>query len=319
MLPRRFLLSPRETLDADESYLAAAITELAQEDEGTPAAQRYFDTLDLDKGELAFEDASEQETELAELELPDADELVELMDAAGEGYEASRLRMQADGGDTSKGGVAVLERPTKGGADSWGNVMASKSTKIGGDEGSNDSKSENVSTTDQNGLISPETWDSLFGDADAADARDKFNKIEVRSAEKIKHGFACFPDKSELARNVKRVPPIQGYYDVGMHGSPFAVSFGGEEANMSPRTLARVIRSRPDFVPGEKIRLLCCSTGEIVRGDYCFAEEVANALGVEVMAPDTTLYINNNGGLSVGLMGSGKFVYYKPNERRRRR
>ena len=152
-------VSPRETLDADESYLAAAIAELAQEDEGTPAAQRYFDTLDLDKGELAFEDASEQETELAELELPDADELVELLDAAGEGYEASGLRMQADGGDTGKGGVAVLERPAKGGIDSWGSVMPSKSTKTGGDTGSNIGKSENVSTTDQNGLISPEADD----------------------------------------------------------------------------------------------------------------------------------------------------------------
>ena len=81
------------------------------------------------------------------------------MDAAGEGYEASGLRMQADGGDTGKGGVAVLERPAKGGVDSWGSVMPSKSTKTGGDTGSNIGKSENVSTTDQNGLISPEADD----------------------------------------------------------------------------------------------------------------------------------------------------------------
>lgn len=51
--------------------------------------------------------------------------------------------------------------------------------------------------------------------------------------------------------------------------------------------------------------------------DYYFAEELANALGVEVMAPDDLLYINENGTMSVGLMGQGKFETYKPNQRRR--
>ena len=68
---------------------------------------------------------------------------------------------------------------------------------------------------------------------------------------------------------------------------------------------------------GQKIRLLSCSTGAANGDDYCFAEELANALGVEVMAPNDLLYIEGNGNMSVGFMGQGKFETYKPNQRRR--
>ena len=67
--------------------------------------------------------------------------------------------MQADGGDNGKGGVAVLERPSKGGVDSYDSVMPSKSTKTGADGSWNSGKSENASTTDENGLLSPEPDD----------------------------------------------------------------------------------------------------------------------------------------------------------------
>ena len=53
--------------------------------------------------------------------------------------------------------------------------------------------------------------------------------------------------------------------------------------------------------------------------DYCFAEELANALGVEVMAPDDVLIIYPNGAHEVGMHGDGHMVRFKPNERKRRR
>ena len=46
-------------------------------------------------------------------------------------------------------------------------------------------------------------------------------------------------------------------------------------------------------------------------------EELANALGVEVIAPDDILYISSKGNLQVGDAGNGKFVTFKPNQRRR--
>lgn len=87
---------------------------------------------------------------------------------------------------------------------------------------------------------------------------------------------------------------------------------------MSPRLLASVIR-HSDGWNGQKIRLLSCSTGKQLGDDYCFAEELANALGVEVKAPNDTLYIYKSGRMHVGNQGAGKFVSFMPNQRRRKK
>lgn len=94
------------------------------------------------------------------------------------------------------------------------------------------------------------------------------------------------------------------------------MAFGGKEANMSPRLLAAVIKHNPNY-HGEHIRLLSCSTGLQVDGGYCFAEELANALGVTVEAPNKTLYIDKDGNTKIGDYGDGEMIPYKPNERRR--
>ena len=87
---------------------------------------------------------------------------------------------------------------------------------------------------------------------------------------------------------------------------------------MSPRLLASVIR-HSDGWNGQKIRLLSCSTGKQNGDDYCFAEELANALGVEVKAPNDTLFILPNGEMKVGLHGEGKMLLFTPNQRKRRK
>ena len=50
---------------------------------------------------------------------------------------------------------------------------------------------------------------------------------------------------------------------------------------------------------------------------YCFAEELANALGVIVEAPDMELFIWPDGEINVGRFNQGKMIPYKPNERNR--
>ncbi len=160
--------------------------------------------------------------------------------------------------------------------------------------------------------------------ADSAEAKkffgvnseDDLKTIVKRSTIKIKNGFACFPDGDPLNTNVKKVAPLQTHFDVAMHGSQTSVGFGTAEANMSARTLASVIRHSKGYT-GQKIRLLSCNTGKPLDGENCFAEELANALGVEVMAPDNVLYISKNGELRVGEFGEGKFITYIPNQRRR--
>lgn len=149
-----------------------------------------------------------------------------------------------------------------------------------------------------------------------ADARDNLNSIVKRRTMKLENGFACFPDGDPLNENVKMVKPLKTYFDVAMHGSQTAVGFGSVETNMSPRLLASVIRHSNGW-NGQKVRLLSCDTGKRIENDYCFAEELANALGVKVKAPTDVLYIPPNGEMYVGDSEEGYFETYKPNERGR--
>lgn len=151
-----------------------------------------------------------------------------------------------------------------------------------------------------------------------ADARDDLKSIVKRRTIKLDNGFACFPDGDVLGEYVQKVKPLKTYFDVAMHGAQDAVGFGTTETNMSPRLLASVIR-HSDGWNGQKIRLLSCSTGKQSGDAYCFAEELANALGVEVKAPNDTLYIYKSGRMHVGNQGAGKFVSFMPNQRRRKK
>ena len=151
-----------------------------------------------------------------------------------------------------------------------------------------------------------------------ADARDDLQSIVKKRTMKLENGFACFPDNDVLGEYIQKVTPLKTYFDVAMHGSPTAVGFGTEETNMLPRLLASVIR-HSDGWNGQKIRLLSCSTGKQSGDEYCFAEELANTLGVEVKAPNDTLYIYKSGRMHVGNQGAGKFVSFMPNQRRRKK
>ena len=150
----------------------------------------------------------------------------------------------------------------------------------------------------------------------AADSRDDLASIIKRSTTKTPAGFSCFPDGDPLNKNVQKIPPLAGHYDVALHGSPVAVGFGTTATNMSPRLLASVIRHSEGY-HGQSIRLLSCSTGKTMEECYCFAEELANALGVEVIAPNDLLYVSQSGKMVIGDTGAGKFLTFMPNQRRR--
>lgn len=148
------------------------------------------------------------------------------------------------------------------------------------------------------------------------DARDSLDEIVARSTTKIKQGISAFPDDDVLKERTKLVDPDGNKFDVAMHGTPNAVAFGGRKANMSPRLLASIIRHSEGY-HGQDIRLLSCSTGVKVGEDYCFAEELANALGVKVFAPNDLIFFRKNGTFYIGEDHSGSMIEYKPNERRR--
>ena len=157
---------------------------------------------------------------------------------------------------------------------------------------------------------------SIPADTLSADIRDRLEAVTIRGTTKLPQGFSAFPEGDALNERIKKVRPDGNKFDVAMHGSPTAVAFGGNEANMSPHLLAQIIRHSEGY-HGQDVRLLSCSTGSSVDGAYCFAEELANALGVTVWAPNDLLMVNKDGIFYIGLDGSGQMVSFSPNERGR--
>lgn len=104
------------------------------------------------------------------------------------------------------------------------------------------------------------------------------------------------------------VPKKAGFFDIAAHGTPNAIEYGSESMMLSARELARIIQHNKDY-KGEKIRLLSCSTGSADNG---FAQQLANALGVEVEAPSDILFVYPNGSYKIGYDNSGKMKIFKP-------
>lgn len=107
-----------------------------------------------------------------------------------------------------------------------------------------------------------------------------------------------FVDSNDpFAINVKKVKPIGGFYDVALHGTSTSAEFFGEP--IDAYTLAEIIRNREEYVPGMKIRLLSCSTGNTDNTGNCFAQVLANALGGDVEAPTQKIWAYDNGTIKI--------------------
>ncbi len=104
------------------------------------------------------------------------------------------------------------------------------------------------------------------------------------------------------------VPKKEGFFDVAAHGATHSIEYGSESMMLSARELARIIQHNKDY-KGEKIRLLSCSTGA---ADDGFAQQLANALGVEVEAPSDILFVYPNGSYKIGYDNSGEMKIFKP-------
>ncbi|MFJ5079460.1 RHS repeat-associated core domain-containing protein [Streptomyces sp. NPDC088553] len=111
--------------------------------------------------------------------------------------------------------------------------------------------------------------------------------------------------EDQLNGFIPKVERAEGYHDVWIHGSPDGVapSFNAAEGGsglINHRVLAGLIKSDPNYAGGP-IRLCSCQTGAS-RGT--FAQDLANKLGVEVLAPTGYLYVRPNGRISIGREGA---------------
>lgn len=104
------------------------------------------------------------------------------------------------------------------------------------------------------------------------------------------------------------VPKKEGFFDFAAHGAPDKILYGSSENKMTAREVAKIIRHNEAY-HGQKVRLLSCSTGSSEDG---FAQQLANALGVEIEAPNDILFVFPNGKMKIGKDGTGKMVTFKP-------
>ena len=97
-----------------------------------------------------------------------------------------------------------------------------------------------------------------------------------------------------LYTNANKIKPVKGYGDIIIHGSPDSLlinGLNGEQWEYGAKEAAEMIRNSREF-HGQPIRLIACQTGAKENG---IAQQIADELGVEVMAPTEIANVNING------------------------
>jgi RHS repeat-associated protein len=109
--------------------------------------------------------------------------------------------------------------------------------------------------------------------------------------------------KSTLVSSVKeanrlnKISPINGFHDVAVHGTPhgFWYKHAGKWVQIKTNTLASFIKK--SNYQGGNIRLLSCNTGAT---GATAAQNLANRMNVDVLAPTNTVWVYPNGTMTVG-------------------
>lgn len=116
--------------------------------------------------------------------------------------------------------------------------------------------------------------------------------------------FATDTPNNKFASNASKIKPEEGKYDVALHGSDKFTEFFGKP--IDAYTLAKIIKSRPDYKKGTPIRLFSCNTGNTENTENCFAQILANELNTTVHAPTDLIYVNYDGSFYIGERSDGK-------------
>jgi hypothetical protein len=124
-----------------------------------------------------------------------------------------------------------------------------------------------------------------------------------------------------MGDNANRIAPLDGHVDVAIHGSPTAFGTTPNGPPVPPSTVADMIAGNPKF-DGRSIRLVSCRSGASTCGA---ADTLADELGVDVLAPDTTVWVYPDGRLVVGegrfsgraleITEPGEWIRFAPGER----
>ena len=247
--------------------------------------QRYFPTEDLDANNRLYKQTQVQRS--LERDVRKQKRECVLYDEIGdtEAFEESAVKLK------------VKETKLKGYVDQHENLHRRKDREqvVGFDKMvSAESISANKRVLSAQKTVVKKTGSGIIK-IDAKPGTSKYRKIKKQAI--IEKGASLkkpiFTDDAfgKLAANI---PKKEGCYDVVIHGAPKAVSFFGERTDA--KTIAEILKQRKDY-NGGPIRLLSCSTG---KGKDCFAQRLANELGVVVEAPDDVIWARSDKTYTIG-------------------
>ena len=123
-----------------------------------------------------------------------------------------------------------------------------------------------------------------------------------------------FAEHDPLGAYARNVRPLDGHYDVAAHGNELQVQVHGAEGQaerLGADKLAKLIVEQPDY-DGGPVRLLSCFTGSSPTG---IAQQLADRLGVNVVAPSSKLWMWPDGEMAVGLdwkRPTGGWITHEP-------
>ena len=158
-------------------------------------------------------------------------------------------------------------------------------------------------------------YDTVKANASSGQSRQRSVATKEIISRGIKSEKPIYAD-GKFGKFVAKVQPEEGFYDVALHGNPVCAEFFGKQ--ISSQTLAKIIAGRSDY-DGGAVRLLSCETGDTSDSENCFAQRLADALGVDVKAPNKILWTFPDGKITVGdtsLSRNGEFVVFKPRKGR---
>lgn len=153
--------------------------------------------------------------------------------------------------------------------------------------------------------------------ADFEDFRRKYMPASIANSENsgIISASRYFNSSDILYEYSKKVKPIDGYEDIAIHGdwSGFSIndSNGNEIESYTPKEFAEILKEDPNY-HGGNVRLLSCETGS--KGAVA-AQQLADDLNVDVLAPTDVLFIDFNGKMTIGpdeYTNSGDWKLFKP-------
>lgn len=122
--------------------------------------------------------------------------------------------------------------------------------------------------------------------------------------------YPSFVNKSDkLYEYSKNIKPLKDYEDIVCHGDGISFAFrdlDGNESNVSVKEFADILLKSGTY-KGGNIRLITCNAGA---KDGVVAQELANMLKVNVLAPSDIVNVYMDGELKVD--NGGEWVLFKP-------